>query len=266
MTTPTDELPAELGAICDQHPYDFLFATVSGAHLYGFPSPDSDYDLRGVHILPLDQVVGLDTGAETVEDVGRRFGPQRLELDLVTHDVAKFFRLMLRRNGYVLEQLHSPLVVRTGPEHAELQAIARTCVTRHHVHHYLGFARNQRSLFLKESPPRVKPLLYVYRVLLTGIHLMRTGEIQANLPMLADALELHLPWLPELLARKTGGDEKVVLPDADLALHEREYGRLEDLLNDAADRSTLPEEPAGRPALHDLLIRVRLARGVDAAP
>jgi hypothetical protein len=29
-----------------RHPYPLLFATVSGAHLYGFPSPDSDYDLR----------------------------------------------------------------------------------------------------------------------------------------------------------------------------------------------------------------------------
>lgn len=27
----------------------------------------------------------------------------------------------------------------------------------------------------------MKPLLYVYRVLLTGIHLMRTGRIEANL-------------------------------------------------------------------------------------
>ena len=24
------------------HPYPLVFATVSGAHLYGFPSPDSD--------------------------------------------------------------------------------------------------------------------------------------------------------------------------------------------------------------------------------
>jgi hypothetical protein len=31
-----------------RHPYPLLFATISGAHLYGFPSPDSDYDLRGV--------------------------------------------------------------------------------------------------------------------------------------------------------------------------------------------------------------------------
>ena len=28
----------------DQHPYPLVFATISGAHLYGFPSADSDYD------------------------------------------------------------------------------------------------------------------------------------------------------------------------------------------------------------------------------
>ena len=44
----------------DAHPYPLLFATISGAHLYGFPSADSDFDLRGVHLLPLEQVLGLD--------------------------------------------------------------------------------------------------------------------------------------------------------------------------------------------------------------
>ncbi|MDJ0688801.1 MAG: nucleotidyltransferase domain-containing protein [Xenococcaceae cyanobacterium MO_188.B32] len=33
--------------IINSQPYPLLFATISGAHLYGFPSPDSDYDLRG---------------------------------------------------------------------------------------------------------------------------------------------------------------------------------------------------------------------------
>lgn len=37
----------------DHHPYPLVFATISGAHLYGFPSADSDDDLRGVHLLPL---------------------------------------------------------------------------------------------------------------------------------------------------------------------------------------------------------------------
>src|ERR1700732_856838 len=159
------------------HPYPLIFATISGAHLYGFPSPDSDYDLRGVHLLPLREGVGLKTGQETVEKSGARDG---LEIDLVTHDADKFLGLLLKKNGYVLEQVLSPLVVHTTPEHAELRAIAKDCITRHHAHHYLGFAETQWQLFQKEDRPHVKPLLYVYRVLLTGFHLMRTGEIQAN--------------------------------------------------------------------------------------
>ena len=47
-----------------------------------------------------------------------------LELDLVTHDIKKFLFLLLKKNGYVLEQLYSPLVVATTPEHEELKAIA----------------------------------------------------------------------------------------------------------------------------------------------
>jgi len=49
-------------------PYPLLFATIRGAHLYGFASPDSDFDLRGAHVLPLEKVVGLEVRDETVED------------------------------------------------------------------------------------------------------------------------------------------------------------------------------------------------------
>ncbi len=45
--------------------YDPLFVTVSGAHLYGFPSPDCDVDLRGCHQLPLRDLVGLDAPPKT---------------------------------------------------------------------------------------------------------------------------------------------------------------------------------------------------------
>lgn len=161
-----------------RHPYPLLFATVSGAHLYGFPSADSDYDLRGAHVLPAAEAVGLLPKRETIDFSGLRDG---VEMDMVTHDVLKFFAMVLKRNGYVLEQLYSPLVVHTTPEHQELKDIAAGCVTRHHSHHYLGFAATQWDLFQKDDPPRVKPLLYVYRVLLTGIHLMRTGKVEVNL-------------------------------------------------------------------------------------
>jgi predicted nucleotidyltransferase len=235
------------------HPYPLVFATVSGAHLYGFPSPDSDFDLRGVHVLPLEEVVGLKPGCETVEKSGVEDG---IELDLVTHDVRKYFGLLLKKNGYVLEQIFSPLVVHTTPEHEELKQIAATCITRHHAHHYLGFAATQWKLFQQDSPPRVKPLLYVYRVLLTGICLMRTGQVEANLRRLNEAASLS--FIDELIERKLSGAEKSRLAEADLGFHESQYRRLVAELESAAENSDLPESPGGTDALHELLVRLRL--------
>jgi uncharacterized protein len=80
--------PIQLQSIAAAQPFPLLFATISGAHLYGFPSPDSDYDLRGVHILPLAEVIGLNTGPETIEISELQAD---LDLDLVTHDIKKFF-------------------------------------------------------------------------------------------------------------------------------------------------------------------------------
>ena len=242
----------------DAHPHRLLFATISGAHLYGFPSPDSDFDLRGVHVLPLEAVLGLHVSDETIE---KDTIDDELEIDLVTHDAKKYFELMLRRNGYVLEQIFSPLVVFTTPEHAELKSIASGCITKHHAHHYLGFADTQWKLFGKENPPRVKPLLYVYRVLLTGIHLIQTGRIEANLATLSG--ETQLRFLDELIARKREGAEQATLPSADLAFHDREVQNLFNALKLAYEKSDLPDQPSSKAALHDLLIRLRLQKACE---
>jgi hypothetical protein len=156
----------------------------------------------------------------------------------------------------VLEQVLSPFVVHTTPEHAELKQIAVQCVTRHHAHHYLGFAETQWKLFEKENPHRVKPLLYVYRVLLTGIHLMQTGVVEANLPRLNETAKLG--YLEELIQRKVAGVEKERLTEADLDFHRGEYVRLREKLQQAHEASALPEAPPGSAALHDLLVRIRL--------
>ncbi len=258
MSTPLT-IPAALQAAVSDHPYPLLFATISGAHLYGFPSADSDWDLRGVHRLPVREVLGLQDTQDTVEVM---YDPARhaVDLDLVTHDAAKFFRLLLKRNGYVLEQLHSPLVVHTTPEHAELRRLAARVVTRHHAHHYLGFSANQWQIFQKESPRRVKPLLYTFRTLLTGLHLMRTGETEANLTHLN--AEVRLGYLDDLMDQKRGGAEKEPFA-GDVAFYEREYRRLSRDLEDARDASGLPGEVdvATVDALSDLLVRLRLKEG-----
>jgi predicted nucleotidyltransferase len=242
-----------LRSIIESQPYPLVFVTISGAHLYGFPSPDSDFDLRGVHVLPVREVVGLAPARETIEVSGLRGG---LEMDLVTHDAKKFFLLMLKKNGYVLEQLYSPLVLHTTPQHEELKDIGSKCITRHHAHHYFGFAETQWKSFEKEIPRRVKPLLYVYRALLTGIHLMQTGEVEANLLRLNQ--KFRLSHIDDLVQRKLAGPEQSTLDDADLQFHGAEFERLRGELQKAFDASTLPEAPSSQPQLNDLLVRLRL--------
>ena len=137
----------------DLHP---LFVTVSGAHLYGFPSPDSDVDLRGSHLLPLRDVLGLMNASETREITGMHAG---IEVDLVSHDAGKYLGLLTKNNGYILEQIFSPLVV-TGQDFLdELRPLASRCITRHHYHHYRGFYGTQRKLLEKEETKRAKSLL-----------------------------------------------------------------------------------------------------------
>jgi predicted nucleotidyltransferase len=245
-------IPDEVFEAARNHPHPLLFATVSGAHLYGFDSSDSDWDLRGAHVLPLQQTLGLMPQQETIE-LSQQNG---IELDLVTHDVKKFFTLLLRPNGYVLEQLLSPITVQSSPEHEELKALVPNCLTKHHAHHYLGFAENQWKLFSQEQQPRIKPLLYTFRALLTGIHLMRSGEIQANLNTLLDTYPL--PFLKDLIAMKRQGTEKQLLNATDLAFYEAEFSNLRERLTTAAANTNLANQPSAQRDLNDLLIRIRL--------
>lgn len=241
-----------LKEIAKNYTHPLLFLTVSGAHLYGFPSSDSDFDLRGAHILPDEEIFGLEVKNETLQATGVK---NNYKVDMVTHDIKKFFKLLLRKNGYVLEQLYSPLNIYQKPEHEELKVIARGCITRHHAHHYLGFSKTQWRLFQKNNPPYVKPLLYVFRVVLTGIYLMRTGKVEANLLRLNH--EFNLPYIPELIARKTQGGEKAVLEQPDIPFYEQEFKRLYRELEEACEKSVLPDKPATKQSLNDFLIRLR---------
>jgi len=248
------ESPREVFQAVVEHPYPLIFATISGAHLYGFPSRDSDWDVRGVHVLPVRELLSLFETRDTIELETK----VPIELDLVTHDAKKFFGLLLKRNGYVLEQLYSPLVVKSSAEHDELKIIARGCITRFHSHHYLGFAATQWKQFEVETPQRVKPLLYTFRVLLTGIRLMNTGQIEANLLRLNE--EFRLPYVDELVCRKTEGAEQGVLTESDVGFYRGEYQRLRNELELSSEQSSLPESPTCKRELSDLLVRLREQR------
>ena len=242
---------ADLRQYVEQLNYGPLFVTVSGAHLYGFPSSDSDVDLRGCHQLPLREVVGLDLPNLTLE---RESDLRGTEVELVSHEIVKYLQLLLRNNGYILEQVFSPIVVLGQAFLDELRPLARGCITRHHYHHYRGFYATQCKLLAKENPKRAKPVLYAYRVLMTGIHLLQTGEVEANLLKLNE--HFRFGFLDELIARKVEG-ENISVGDLDWTFHERRLAELEAQLDRAFAESPLPDDRDRKP-ISEFLVSLRL--------
>nr|WP_322686631.1 nucleotidyltransferase domain-containing protein [Nostoc sp. DedQUE07]MDZ8133152.1 nucleotidyltransferase domain-containing protein [Nostoc sp. DedQUE07] len=119
----------------------------------------------------------------------------------------------------------------------------------------MGFAATQWKLFEKEHTHRIKPLLYVYRVLLTGIYLMQTGVVESNLVKLNEVF--NLPYISDLISQKLTDTEKSILSDVNVAFYQREYERLHNKLQDAYQSSSLPEAPSANADLDNLLIRLR---------
>ncbi|MBX3001598.1 MAG: nucleotidyltransferase domain-containing protein [Caldilineaceae bacterium] len=236
-----------------------ILVSVSGAHLYGFDSPDSDVDLRGTHLLPLPELIGLDPPQQTLD---RSWVENGVEIDLVSHELAKFLHLLLRQNGNYLEQLYSPLVIIETAWVEELRALVKEgTIARHAYHAYAHYAQAQWREWRQQAvngAGLLKPLLYAYRVSLTGLHLLRTGEVNASLPALAP--EYGLAHLADLIAMKVKEKATAQLPVEE---HDAALQSLQEQLALAYERSPLPAEPTNRAALNDFLVRVRLAGGSD---
>lgn len=238
-------------------PEPLLFAGISGAHLYGFPSPDSDVDLRACHVLPVKALLGLHPPRPAFD---RTWVIEGVEMDLVSHDLVKYVNLLLKPHGNFLEQLFSPLTVLDSPEAEELRYLMRHGgISRQVYQPYAGYARNRWLAWrgpAQAGAAPLKPLLYAYRVSLTGLHLLRTGEVNANLAELAP--RYGLGHLLELIAAKAAEQVTLALPVAD---HDAALAALQEQIEAARDNSPLPPEPTNASALDDYVLRVRLARG-----
>jgi predicted nucleotidyltransferase len=236
-----------------EYPHPLLFATVTGSHAFGCAAPTSDYDVHGVHLLSLEQVLGLDHPRETVEQKMPYSGDER-EIDIVTHDLRKFVLLLLKGNGNVLEDLYSPLVVFTSPVHEELKALGRGCITKRLANHYQGMAFNQQR---RMRANEIKKFLHAYRCLLMGMHVMRTGELVFDLDWLSK--EYGYGSVYGLIAAKRQGYD--LTHDDEAQRHNKYLAGLAPALGEACEKSALPESPSAetRQALEQLVIWVRMA-------
>ncbi len=225
---------------------------LSGAHAYGFPSPDSDLDLKAIHVAKTEELVGFDPPPATVDRAEVIDG---VEIDYTSNELAHALSGILAGNGNFIERVLGRMVPQASPLLEELRPIVRRSLSRRVHRHYRGFAQNQ--LRFLEREPTAKKLLYVLRTTLTGIHLLTTGELEADLTRLMD--RYGLADAAALVERKRAG-ERVALDVAQLEAWRPRVDALFVALDQARDGSVLPEEPANEGEVRAWLVTVRRAR------
>lgn len=222
---------------------------LSGAHAYGFPSPDSDLDLKAIHVAKTADLLGLEVPAQTFE---RAEVLEGVEIDYTSNELAHALSGILQGNGNFLERVLGTTVPHASPLLDELRPIARRALSRRVHRHYRGFAQSQWRLVEKE--PSAKKLLYVLRTALTGIHLLEAGELETDLGRVMDRYDVG--DARALIERKRAG-ERVGLEPALIEAWRPRVLALFTRLDSARDQSPLPEDPANTAEVSDWLISVR---------
>ncbi|MFL6253942.1 MAG: DNA polymerase beta superfamily protein [Pyrinomonadaceae bacterium] len=141
-----------------------FYACESGSRAWGFPSADSDYDVRFLYARPRDWYLSVDV--EHKRDVIER--PITDELDVSGWDIRKALMLLKKSNPPLLEWLGSPIVYR---EELTIADRLRNLLPEYYspkacLHHYLHMARGNYREYLKGDTVRVKKYFYVLRPVL----------------------------------------------------------------------------------------------------
>jgi uncharacterized protein len=227
-----------------------LCVAVTGAHAYGFPSEDSDLDLKAIHVAPTASILSLAPPPDTVDVITEFDGT---EIDYTSHELGFSLRLLIRGNGNMLERILSPFQVYRSDRREWLQGLTRGVVCKKFHRHYRGFFGRVQQDCKKAPVKTAKLYLYAYRSALTGVHLLRTGQCVLDVEVLAQ--EYGYEAVPELLAHKRGGAEHE--PTEDVDRYEADWPRLEAALEGALHDSTLPDLPPNVEALSAFLIEER---------
>jgi len=94
------------------HKVTIIFAIESGSRAWGFPSIDSDYDVRFIYARPYDDYLSIIQHRDVLESDIVQDSQLGVPLDLNGWDIRKALYLALKSNPVLLEWLQSPIVYR----------------------------------------------------------------------------------------------------------------------------------------------------------
>lgn len=207
MTFDMTKIDSELKRIEQEEGVRILYACESGSRAWGFPSKDSDYDVRFIYVRPVDWYLSLFEKRDVIER------PISDQLDINGWDLKKALNLFRKSNPPLLEWLQSPIqyMEQYGVTEQIRQLSPLTFSPRSSMYHYLHMAKGNFREFLQGEYVKIKKYFYVLRPILACQWIEERGSMP---PM--DFEDLVEQMLPEsklkqevytLLTRKKAGVE-----------------------------------------------------------
>ncbi|MBL7704804.1 MAG: nucleotidyltransferase domain-containing protein [Taibaiella sp.] len=156
-------IDAALKEAADKYDIEILFACESGSRAWGFPSPDSDYDVRFIYRRKRDTYTALFT-----ENDHLAF-PVTGDLDLYGWDIKKVLQLLYKSNCTPFEWIQSPVVYKDNEAFRKsfMALLPDYFSARKHIFHYLGIAAGALES-MRGDRIKIKKLFYVLRPLLAA--------------------------------------------------------------------------------------------------
>ena len=229
-----------------------LNAYISGSHLYGWDSGDSDIDIRGCFILKKEEFLGL----------GKPKGVLEIKTndnnDIVLFEIKKLISLALKGNCNILEEINAPQFYQNA-DFIKLKQLINNAFGKKGIYNsYRGMATFNYKRFILRGRNTVKKYLYVFRGLMAGIYCLQTGLIKPNIEELNKHFKIK--EVTKLLEIKRAGKENEPLKDL-------EEGKLDLIIKDLFDKidsaylkCKLPEKPSDEEIeeVEKFLIKLRL--------
>lgn len=198
----------ELSKIEAQEGVRILYACESGSRAWGFPSQDSDYDVRFIYIRPVDWYLSIYERRDVIER------PIDDKLDINGWDLRKALNLFRKSNPPLLEWLQSPIRYAEPYTAAEqIRALsAETFSPKSCMHHYLHMARGNYREYLQGDLVKIKKYFYVLRPVLACAWISERGTmppidfetlVRKMLPTQTELMQA----IDDLLVRKRAGIE-----------------------------------------------------------
>ena len=205
-----DSIHHKLKEIEQQKNAQILFASESGSRAWGFPSQDSDYDVRFIYahepnwylsVVPRKDVIDIAIDGD---------------MDMGGWDIRKSFALLRKSNCALIEWLSSPIVYRADNEAIKplKQMIPKAFMARSACHHYLSLAHRKTSEITARERSKLKAYFYALRATLCAKFIV--DEDQAP-PMLIDPLlDKYFKDVETRQAIETLRQQKLVSTEKDL--------------------------------------------------